>query len=103
MSSPIFGGTSRRVTATTPGLLRRASPRPASSSSRVFDTVAGFAQAIVKLRDLYAPNVILSYALSYWGTKVDPIYQKPSDTEIDALANRSARFFNSLGASFDLA
>ena len=67
------------------------------------DTVAGFAQAIVKLRDLYAPNVILAYALSYWGTRVDPIYQKPTDAEIETLATRSARFFNSLGARFDVA
>ena len=66
------------------------------------DTVAGFAQAIVRLRDLYAPNVILAYALSYWGTRVDPLYQKPTDAQVDALAARSASFFGSLDAAFDL-
>ena len=66
------------------------------------DTVAGFGQAIVKLRDTFAPNVLLAYALSYWGTTVDPLYQKPTDAEIDALATRSARFYNSLGARFDV-
>ena len=66
------------------------------------DNAAGFAQAIVKLRDLYAPNVLLGYQLSLWGTSVDPLFQKPTDTEIDALAARSARFFTSLGARFDV-
>ena len=32
------------------------------------NTVAGFAQAMVKLRDDYAPNVMLGYHLSTWGT-----------------------------------
>jgi hypothetical protein len=66
------------------------------------DNAAGFARAIVKLRDTYAPNVLLGYQLSLWGTNVDPLFQKPTDTEIDSLATRSARFYNSLGAGFDL-
>jgi hypothetical protein len=66
------------------------------------DTVAGFARAIVRLRDTYAPNVLLAYALSYWGTTIDPLYQKPTDAQIDALAARSARFYTSLGAGWDL-
>jgi len=66
------------------------------------NTGAGLAQAIVKLRDTYAPNVLLGYQLSYWGTNIDPIYSKPTDTETDALATRSARFFNSLNAGFDV-
>ena len=33
--------------------------------------VGGFARAIVKLRDTYAPNVRLGYHLSVWGTGVD--------------------------------
>ena len=66
------------------------------------DNAAGFARAVAKLRDTYAPNVLLAYHLSLWGTNVDPLFQKPSDAEIDALATRSARFFTSLGAAFDL-
>jgi hypothetical protein len=46
--------------------------------------------------------VVLAYSLSLWGTKVDPIYQKPSDAQIDTLAGRSAAFYASLNASFDL-
>ncbi|MBM3770789.1 MAG: hypothetical protein FJW27_05775 [Acidimicrobiia bacterium] len=42
-------------------------------------TVSGFAQAIARFRDEYAPNVILGYHLSVWGTNVDITLQDPSD------------------------
>ena len=32
------------------------------------DTMQGFARAVVRLRDKYAPNVLLAYHLSVWGT-----------------------------------
>src|SRR5207245_7370175 len=32
------------------------------------DNASGLARAVIKLRDLYAPNVLLAYHLSYWGT-----------------------------------
>jgi hypothetical protein len=67
------------------------------------DNAAGFAQAFVKLRDLYAPNVLLTYHLSRWGSGEDPLFTKPNDTHIDALASRSARFYEALHARFDLA
>jgi hypothetical protein len=67
------------------------------------DNASGVARAIVKLRDTYAPNVLLAYHLSLWGTNVDPLIQKPSDAEIDQLAARSATFYQSLRANFDLA
>ena len=35
------------------------------------NNVAGFAQAIARLRDRYAPNVLLGYHLSTWGTGND--------------------------------
>jgi hypothetical protein len=66
------------------------------------DNASGLARAIVKLRDSYAPNVLLAYQLSLWGTNVDPVLQDPTDAETDALATRSANFFTSLRASFDL-
>ncbi|HEY8825341.1 MAG TPA: hypothetical protein VIP07_10685 [Candidatus Limnocylindria bacterium] len=66
------------------------------------DSVAGVARGIVKLRDTYAPNVLLGYHLSVWGTNVDPLYSKPTDAEIDSLATRSASFYRSLGAAFDI-
>jgi len=66
-------------------------------------TVAGFAQAIVRLRDAYAPNVVLGYHVSVWGTSVDIALQNPSDASVDALAARAAAFYSSLGAGFDIA
>lgn len=67
------------------------------------DSVAGFAAAILRLRDALAPNVVVGYHLSTWGTGVDPLLAKPSDAEIDTLAARSAAFYRSLGARSDLA
>lgn len=66
-------------------------------------TVSGFAQAVVRLRNALAPNVILAYHLSVWGTNVDITLQDPPDPEIDALAARAAAFYTSLDAPFDIA
>ena len=66
------------------------------------DTVAGMAKAIVKLRDQYAPNVVLGYHMSIWGTGVDIQYSKTDDPTTDALATRAANFYTSLGANFDI-
>jgi hypothetical protein len=66
------------------------------------DDVAGFAEAIVRLRDRYAPNVLLAYPVSVWGTGVDIAISDPIDAEVDTLAARSADFYRSLGANFDL-
>jgi hypothetical protein len=65
--------------------------------------VSGFARAIVKLRDLYAPNVTLAYHVSVWGTSVDIALSNPPDATVDALAVRAAAFYTSLNAGFDLA
>jgi hypothetical protein len=66
------------------------------------DTAAGFAQGLVRLRNTYAPNVILAYHMSIWGTGVDIQWSKPSDAQTDALAVRAGNFYNSLGANFDI-
>ena len=62
----------------------------------------GLAQAMDKLRDTYAPNVLIGYHMSTWGTGVDPVPSNPSDASIDNLATRAANFFNSLQGGFDL-
>ena len=67
------------------------------------NTVAGFAQAIVALRNKLAPNVILAYHMSIWGTLHDIVYEKPSDATVRRYAARSAAFERSLGARFDIA
>lgn len=66
------------------------------------DSVAGMARAIVRLRDRLAPNVILGYHLSIWGTGVDIARANSSDAAVDGLAERSAAFYRSLGADFDV-
>jgi len=66
------------------------------------NTVAGFARAWIHIRDKYAPNVLLSYELSMWGTYNDPVAQNLSLSQIDTLAARSVAFEQSTGASFDL-
>jgi hypothetical protein len=67
------------------------------------DNAAGFAQAIVRLRDRYAPNVMLGYHFSTWGTGTDIVYADPSDAKVNALGVRTGRFEQSLGARFDIA
>ena len=64
--------------------------------------VSGFARAIVRLRDTYAPNVVLGYHISVWGTGVDIALSNPSDGTVDALAGRAAAYYSSLGADFDI-
>ena len=65
--------------------------------------VSGFARAILRLRDAYAPNVILGYHISVWGTGIDIALSNPSDATVDALAARAATFYLSLSANFDIA
>jgi hypothetical protein len=64
---------------------------------------AGFAQAVVRLRDRYAPNVMLGYHLSTWAAGDDFIYSKPSDDRVRELGRSAAAFYESLGARFDIA
>ncbi len=66
------------------------------------DNAAGLAQAIVHLRDLHAPNVRLGYHASVWGTNTDILVSKPSDTEVQRLANLAGDFYLNLHAAFDL-
>jgi hypothetical protein len=64
---------------------------------------SGFARAVVRLRDTYAPNVVLGYHISAWGTGVDIALANPSDSTIDSLAARASNFYKSLNANFDIA
>jgi hypothetical protein len=61
-----------------------------------------FAQRLISLRDRLAPHALLAWHLSVWGTKEDPTYSKPSLQHMDELAARSAAFYESLHAHFDL-
>lgn len=61
-----------------------------------------FAHKLIALRDELAPHVALAWHLSVWGTGVDPTYSKPSLVQMDALAAKSAAFYESLHAHFNL-
>ena len=63
---------------------------------------SSFAKEWVTLRDRLAPNVILAYHMSGWGTKHDIVYEDPSDATVRAYATQSAAFYRSLGAKFDI-
>ena len=67
------------------------------------DLASSFAQQWVKLRDQLAPNVVLAYHMSGWGTKHDIVYQKSSDATVRGYASQSAAFYRSLHARFDVA
>ena len=67
------------------------------------DNVSGFARAIVRLRNRYAPNVVLGYHFASWGTGTDVLYSDPPDATVTSLGMRTAKFEQSLGARFDIA
>jgi hypothetical protein len=64
---------------------------------------SSFAQRWIALRDELAPNVILAYHMSGWGTKHDIVYEDPSDATVRAYASQSAAFYGALHAKFDIA
>jgi len=63
------------------------------------DTAAGFAYALLKLRDLYAPNAILAIHASPWGSGVDIGSDTRSSVSATAEADTTATFLNSAGVA----
>lgn len=63
------------------------------------DTLPGFARLLVKLRDAHAPKAVLAFHASHWGAGADLIL---NEAEPVAHADKTAAFFNALGASYDL-
>lgn len=63
---------------------------------------ASFAAQFRRLRDQLAPNVLLAYHLSTWGTGEDPVFSDPSDARIDELAASASSFFSATGKHADL-
>lgn len=59
----------------------------------------GFAQALVALRDQYAPKVILGWHASAWATRVDLILNEGDPV---TLATATANFYKALNAPFDV-
>jgi hypothetical protein len=63
---------------------------------------ASFAQHWLTLRDQLAPNAILAYHMSGWGTKHDIVFEDPPDATVRAYAAESAAFYRALHAKFDV-
>jgi len=63
------------------------------------DTAAGFARALVYLRDEYAPNVLLGFHVSSWASGKDLTANKADPAKT---ADKIAGFYRSLGVEFDL-
>jgi hypothetical protein len=63
---------------------------------------SSFARRWIALRDELAPNVVLAYHMSGWGTRHDIVYEDPPDAIVRAYAAQSAAFYRSLHAKFDL-
>lgn len=59
----------------------------------------GLAQAIVSMRNKYAPNVLLAWHASQWATGYDVIKDKHNPEQ---LAAETAAYYKSLNAPFDL-
>jgi len=62
----------------------------------------GFAHHLIELRNRLAPHVLLAWHLSSWGAGADFSHGNPSPSQLAALAGRSASFYESLHARFDL-
>jgi hypothetical protein len=63
------------------------------------DTAQGFAFALLKLRDLYGPNVILGIHSSMWGSGMDVATNRSTTLNAIAEADKNAAFLNSAGIS----
>jgi hypothetical protein len=68
------------------------------------DNFRGYWQALVRLRDQYAPAVVLGQDLSLWGTGDDLIVSLRNDPNYDwrSNADRVARYHNSFGPGYEL-
>jgi len=60
------------------------------------NTAAGFAHAVLVLRNHYAPRVIVGYDRSIWGTGKDIHDSHPSVPEVNPMAAESVAFYRSL-------
>jgi serine/threonine-protein kinase len=67
------------------------------------NTFAGWAQAWIRLRDKYAPKVMLGLPLDAWGSGdyLVPFGKNYKDADIDNWASLFAQYYRTLGAHFD--
>jgi hypothetical protein len=65
------------------------------------NNAAGFAQTLLHLRNLYAPNVLVAFNVSPWASGQD-VSTTSQALDVPTLAQQVATFYLSLGANFDL-
>jgi hypothetical protein len=65
------------------------------------NNAAGFAQVLIHIRDLYAPNVLVAFNVSPWASGQD-VSTSSRTLNVPTLAQQVATFYLSLGANFDL-
>jgi hypothetical protein len=65
------------------------------------NTATGLAQAILVLRNNYAPKVIVAYHDSSWGTGLNIQSSHPTRAQVQGMAERSVAFYRSLDARFN--
>ena len=61
------------------------------------NTVQGYAWALLKLRDMYAPNAILAIHASAWGSGIDIASSTDPTVNATSVADATAGFLNSAG------
>lgn len=61
------------------------------------NTLQGFAQALLRMRDLYASNVVLGIHASTWASGVDVASSTDATLNVTAAADATAAFLNSAG------
>jgi hypothetical protein len=65
------------------------------------NNAAGFAQALIHIRNLYAPNVLVAFNVSPWAAGPD-VSSSSRTLNVPNLAQKVSTFYLSLGANFDL-
>jgi hypothetical protein len=105
----LFGYLNQRANQINPSNLDNAANVPAKVSSTGLtelaglpENAAGFTQALTRLRDAYAPNVLLAHHFSTWQTGDDFLRSDPSDATVDSYGLRVGNFLNSLNTNYDM-
>jgi hypothetical protein len=71
----------------------------AADVSGIPDTVQGFAGALLRLRDHYAPNVVMAVHASMWSSGIDVASNTSASVDVTAQADSTAAFLGSAGLS----
>jgi hypothetical protein len=66
------------------------------------DNLVGFAQALVNLRNKYAPNVILAWHVSSWATGPDVGTNTDPTLDMNTVISKTVSFYKALYAKYDL-